>query len=104
MFRLVPRSVQVSKLVWKQCHQSAVLHSMRSFSDKTDNRQSTEECEKPSDRLGGFAKAFNEIEQIVNKPQETVVESVPFKKLLRNSKFIDVSRVIANFSSINDLI
>lgn len=102
MFHLIARSSRVSGIVSKQCHRLIVTNQIRNFSDKSDDSKTTDtvntivdeqnknELDKTA-KLGGFAKAFNEITELVNKPKQPVEDSVPFKKLLRNSKLIDVS-------------
>lgn len=67
----------------------------RLFTDKTDdvNPPATED-KSPVDneKIGGFAKAFEKFSQ-PKKEVEPVVENVPFSRLLRESKFVDVSTV-----------
>lgn len=54
---------------------------------------STIETEKPtdlsSDKLSGFAKAYEKQNELLNKKENNNLQS--FATLLRNSKFIDVS-------------
>lgn len=101
MFHLVARLSRVSGIVSKQCRRLIATNQIRNFSDKSDEKitdtvgtivdeQNKNELDKTA-KLGGFAKAFNEITELVNKPKQPVEDSVPFKKLLRNSNLIDVS-------------
>lgn len=44
-------------------------------------------------KTGGFAQAYEKFTELPNeKKEETPKENVPFATLLRNSKFIDVSK------------
>lgn len=65
----------------------------RFFTDKTDdvNPPATEDKSPvENEKLGGFAKAFDKFAQ-PKKEVKAVVENVPFSRLLRESKFVDVS-------------
>lgn len=95
---LINKSFRVINLMHRQQQRVCLQHiQQRLFSDKTDNvPTSTEEgvakseTENKSDKLGGFAKAFEKF----SKPWEEakpVIENLSFSKLLRESKFIDVS-------------
>lgn len=88
MFRIVSRSIQMNRMISNRFNQPVFVQQIKNYSDKPT--QTSDECEKSPEKLGGFAKAFNEMEHMINKPEEPVVETVPFKKLLRNSKFVDV--------------
>lgn len=58
--------------------------------DDHDQPDSTEQ----NDKLGSFARAHDKYTKIVDaKPEKPVAESLPFAKLLRQSKFIDVSSI-----------
>lgn len=69
----------------------------RLFTDKTDdvNPSATEDnTSVDKEKLGGFAKAFEKFSQPQKEVRvEPVVENVPFSRLLRKSKFVDVSSV-----------
>lgn len=96
MFRIISRTVQVNRNGNKlrKCYRIAFVQQTKSFSNQPVEPEKSKDSEKSKDdnRLGGFAKAFNEFNEIVNAPkQPDIVASVPFKKLLRNSKFFDVS-------------
>lgn len=79
-------------------HITQRIHS-RLFTDKSDDVKSpATENTSPgdnivdNDKLGSFAKAFEKY----TKPQveaKPVVENLPFSRLLRESKFVDVSPI-----------
>lgn len=78
----------------RQNFQYPAIMQLKYFSDKVNDTPSNvtdEQKTEPTDKLGTFAKAFNEFEEILKKPTKAPTENVPFKKLLRQSAFIDVS-------------
>lgn len=90
------KTVQIGGVVALRTHpKTTVFTQIRQFSDKTNETASKESNETKSEsdiKLGSFAKAFQEFEKINDKPIETPAENVPFKKLLRQSKMVDVSK------------
>lgn len=66
----------------------------RGFCDKIEKSE-----QAPSDKLSGFAKAFEKHSQPQEAPVQEKQPDVPFATLLRHSKFIEVSS--ANFSRIS---
>lgn len=96
MFRIISRTVQVNGNKLEKCNRIAFVQQTIPFSAKPVEPSTGSEKSEDNGRLGGFAKAFNKFNKIANAPkQPDVVESVPFKKLLRNSKFIDVSVILS---------
>lgn len=98
MLRVILRTIQWNNSFLTQYqYQSVAAHQIRKFSDKPENVDQSQDSEKlQENKLGAFAKAFKELDEIANAPaKEPVAQAVPFKKLLRNSKFIDVSNTIA---------
>lgn len=98
MLARIVKSAQVGSVALRQYPRSALYAQVKHFSDKADDgtESSRTSEQKSSDKLGTFAKAFNELEQINEKKDQTPVDTVPFKKLLRQSKLIDVSSIIQN--------
>ncbi|XP_055311108.1 28S ribosomal protein S28, mitochondrial [Sitodiplosis mosellana] len=92
MLARIVKSVQTGSVALRQYPRAAVYVQIKHFSDKADNETVTNSSseEKLSDKLGSFAKAFKEFEQINEKKDETPVHTVPFKKLLRQSKLVDL--------------
>lgn len=92
----VAKTVQIGSGFALRTHpKTTVFTQIRQFSDKTNETTSNESNEtktKSDVKLGSFAKAFQEFEKINDKPIETPAENVPFKKLLRQSKMVDVSK------------
>lgn len=96
MFRIISRTVQVNGNNLKKCNRIALFQQTKPFSAQPVEPPTGSEKSEGNDRLGGFAKAFNEMNEMLNAPEQPdVVESVPFKKLLRNSKFFDVSVILS---------
>lgn len=97
MLARIVKSVKIGSVALRQYPCSAVYTQAQHFSDKADNETESSRSseQKSSDKLGTFAKAFNELEQINQKKDQTPVDTVPFKKLLRQSKLVDVSSIIA---------
>lgn len=96
MFRIIKRTIQVNGNNLRKCNRIAFVQQTKPFSDQLVEPSKSSEKSEGNDRLGGFAKAFNEFNEMVNAPkQPDVVESVPFRKLLRNSKFFDVSLILS---------
>lgn len=95
MFQIILRTVQVNGNNLRKCNRIALVQQTKPFSDQPVEPSKSSEKPEGNDRLGGFAKAFNEFNEIVNAPkQPDIVESIPFKKMLRNSKFFDVSVIL----------
>lgn len=93
MLARIAKSVQIGTVVFRQCPRSAVFSQIKHFSDKSNETTTTDSSEQKvesTEKLGDFAKAFKEIEDLLDAPKAPV-ESVPFKKLLRESHFVDVS-------------
>lgn len=98
MFARIAKSIQIGSIVLRQHPRSAVISQIKHFSDKSNETTTTESNEpkvETSEKLGTFAKAFQEIQDIVEKPQTAPVENLPFKKLLRQSHLVDVSVFIS---------
>lgn len=94
MFARISKSIQIGSIALRQHPRSAVVSQIKRFSDKSNETTTTEQSDQQvetSDKLGTFAKAFQEIQDIAEKPDQTPVENLPFKKLLRQSHLIDVS-------------
>lgn len=93
MLSRIVRSVQIGSVALRQYPRAIVYAQTRCFSDNRIDETTTNspDEQKASDKLGSFAKAFKELEQINEKKPEAPVDSVPFKKLLRQSKLVDVS-------------
>lgn len=84
--------------------QSVIFTQMKWFCEKINESSSNEltnQKTEPDTKLGSFAKAYKEIEQLAEKPNKQPVESVPFKKLLKESNLIDVSSLINQHSILN---
>lgn len=96
MYRIISRTVQVTGNNLKKCNRIAFFQQTKPFSEQpVEPSKNTEKLEGDK-RLDGFAKALNDFEEIVNAPkQPKVVELVPFKKMLRNSKLFDVSVILS---------
>lgn len=98
MLARITRSVQIGNAAFRQ-YPRFVLHSqIKQFSDKADETTTKDSSDGKTEstvKLSGFAKAFEELEKINEKPV-VQVENVPFKKLLRQSNFVDVSFLISN--------
>lgn len=93
MLARIAKSVQIGSVALRQYQRATVYAQIRHFSDKADKTTTTNPNEQnANDKLGTFAKAFNELEKINEKKDEIPVESASFMKLLRQSKLIDVSR------------
>lgn len=99
MLRLLKTTNQAKNILFNKCYRQVgtlQFQQNKFFSDSSDNNTTkttsspTSEADESS-KLGGFAKAFNEFEQIGTKTDEPPAETVSFKNLLRNSKFVDVS-------------
>lgn len=97
MLARISKSIQSASvpLLRQYPTQLAVFTQSKSFCSKGNENtttESTNQKDDPATKLGSFAKAFKEIEQLVEKPKEKTVENVPFKKMLRESSLIDVSQ------------
>lgn len=104
MLARISKSIQSASVpLLRQCPtQLAVFTQIKSFCDKVNQNtttDSTNQKDEPATKLGSFAKAFREIEQLVEKPKQKPVENVPFKKMLRESSLIDVSEPTNQFIS-----
>lgn len=87
----ISKSIQIGTSVLRQYPRTATVHAqIKYFSDKADETITNSPSEQTSNKLGTFAKAFIELEQINEKKNLTPVDTVPFKKLLRQSKLVDV--------------
>lgn len=101
MLARISKSIQYTSVPLLRQYPStlASFTQIKSFCEKVNENQSTDSTNQkaePAIKLGSFAKAFKEIEQLVEKPIEKPVENVPFKKLLRESNLIDVSESITH--------
>lgn len=76
--------MQKSVVVSGSIRRAALPQIARQFSDATATTATTD------DKLGGFAKAFQR--HSASTEEAPQVESRTFASLLRNSKFVDVSR------------
>lgn len=99
MLARISKSVQSASvpLLRQYPTQLAVFTQIKSFCNKGNENtptESTNQKDEPATKLGSFAKAFKEIEELVEKPREKPVENVPFKQMLRESSLIDVSEPI----------
>lgn len=99
MLARISKSVQYASVSLRQYpSQLAVFTQIKSFCEKVNENKSTDSTDQKAEpaaiKLGSFAKAFKEIEQLVEKPKEKPIENVPFKKMLRESSLIDVSEPI----------
>lgn len=93
MLARIVKPVQIGIVALRQYPRCAVSSQIRQFSDKVDETAANSQSEQKAqsdDKLGSFAKAFKEFEKI-NDPPKKPVENVSFKKLLRDSKLVDVS-------------
>lgn len=94
MLARIVKSTQIGSVVLRQYPRSSICSQIRPFSDKVnqiaEDNQSEQKAET-NDKLGSFAKAFRDFEKLNETPPQKPVENVPFKKLLRDSKFVDVS-------------
>lgn len=91
MLARVIKSTQIGMVALRQYPRSVVCSQIRQSSDKADEPNSQSEQKTNSDdKLGSFAKAFIEFEKLNETPRKPV-ESISFKKLLRESKLVDVS-------------
>lgn len=94
MLARIVKSVQGGKVALRQYPRLAVCLQIRQFSDKIDETSATNQSEQKTntnDKLGSFAKAFQDFEKMNEAPIPAPVDAVPFKKLLRESKLVDVS-------------
>lgn len=88
----IVKSIQIGTVVLRQYPRTTTVYAqIKHFSDKADETTANSPSEQASNKLGTFAKAFKELEQINEKKDVTPVDTVPFKKLLRQSKLVDVS-------------
>lgn len=93
MFARVVKSTQIGNLALKQYSRLAACSQIRQYSDVGDGKAASDSSEPKAEsnsKLGSFAKAFEDLEKI-NEPVVAPVENIPFKKLLRESKLVDVS-------------
>lgn len=94
----IAKSIQIGTVALRQYPYAAtVFAQIKHFSDKADETTTNSPSEEASKKLGSFAKAFKELEQINEKKDLTPVDTVPFKKLLRQSKLVDVSHTEKKF-------
>lgn len=104
MLARISKSIQYASVPLRQYpSQLAVFTQLKWFCDKVNEKTSTDSTNQktePATKLGSFAQAFKEIEQLVEQPKRKPVENVPFKKMLRESSLIDVSVPINNFDKI----
>lgn len=95
MLARLTKSLQCASALRQYPSQLAAFTQIKSFCEKANENTSTDttnqSAEPAATKLGSFAKAFKEIEQLVDQPKEKPVENVPFKKMLRESTLIDVS-------------
>lgn len=97
MLARIAKSVQIGSIAFRQYPRSAVYSQIKQFSDKVDETTAKtssddEQAQKNSDKLGSFAKAFIELENINKTKESAPVDNVPFKKMLKDSNFVDVSQ------------
>ncbi|XP_031635363.1 28S ribosomal protein S28, mitochondrial [Contarinia nasturtii] len=94
MLARIVKSTQIGSVVLRQYPRVTVCSQVKHFSDKVDeaaaNTSSNEEKVETNNKLGSFAKAFIELEKINEEKEPAPVVQVPFKKLLKDSKFIDL--------------
>lgn len=83
------KSVQFGSVALKNYPRLPVYSHVKHFCDKIDSP--TEQKPEVNDKLGSFAKAFNELEQINAEKEAAPVENLSFKKLIRQSTLVDVS-------------
>lgn len=94
MFTRITKTVQIGCVSLRQYPKAAVFTQVKHFSDKPSETTTTDINEakvEPNEKLGSFAKAFQDFEKVNDKPTEKPVVNIPFKKLLRESKLVDVS-------------
>lgn len=95
MIARITKSIHIGSVALRQHSRSIVFSQIKHFSDKTNDSATTESTEQikieTDKKLGTFAKAFQEIQDMVDKPDKPSVENLPFKKLLRHSNLVDVS-------------
>lgn len=97
MLARISKSIQYASVPLRQYpSQLAVFTQIKLFCKKVDESPTTDSIDKttePATKWGTFAKAFKEIEQMTGESNEKpVVECIPFKKMLRESHLIDVSK------------
>lgn len=95
MFTRITKTVQIGSVALRLHPKVAIFSQIKQFSDKSNESTPNESSKlepNSNEKLGSFAKAFQELEKINDKPIEAPVENIPFKKLLRQSKLVDVSK------------
>lgn len=106
MLARILKSVQYASVPLRQCpSQLGVFTQIKCFSEKINESASNDSINnqktETDTKLGSFAKAFEEIEQLTKNPNEKPVECVPFKKMLRESNLIDVSHNLTSSKTKN---
>lgn len=95
MLSRVVKSIQIGSTALKQYSRLPLCTQIRQFSDIVDGKAAGDTSASNTEtnsKLGSFAKAFEEFEKLNAQAEVAVpVDNIPFKKLFRESKFIDVS-------------